>query len=157
MIKSKTLRLIIAQGVTFSGAAIGSLYTSQGLSGWYQRLNKPAFNPPDWIFGQVWSLLFLLMGWSLYLVWNRAKKSKQREVWTIFLVQLFLNVTWSYLFFAAKKPPLALVEILVLWLAIGVMIVKFFKIKRLAGYLLLPYFLWVSFAAVLNYAYVALN
>lgn len=157
MIKSKTLRFLMAQGISFGAAAIGGLYTSQGVGAWYDSLNRPPFTPPNWVFGPVWTLLYFLMGYALYRVWNKTKQSKQWQVWKIFLVQLLLNISWSYLFFAAKQPPLALVNLLVLWLAVGVMIVKFMKIDRLAGIILIPYLLWSSFAMALNYAIVALN
>jgi translocator protein len=118
---------------------------------WYAALNKPFFSPPNWIFGPVWTLLYIMMGYSLYLVWVR------RKVPTIFWIQLFLNFIWSIIFFGMKNPTLALVNIIVLWIAIVLTIKAFSKIDKLASRLLWPYLAWVSFATFLNLAIVLLN
>jgi tryptophan-rich sensory protein len=114
-------------------------------------LVKPSFNPPSWLFGPVWTTLFLLMGVALYLVWQRKKISK----W--FWIQLLLNILWSVLFFGVKRPDLAFLEIVVLWIAILKTILEFGKVNKKAGRLLWPYLLWVSFAAFLNLMIVRLN
>lgn len=131
---------------------VGSFFTISSVNTWYQTLYKPFFNPPSWIFGPVWTILYLLMGISLYLAWNTQKVSLK---W--FWVQLVLNSLWSILFFGFKNPLLALFEIILLWLAIFMTIKSFWKLKRTASWLLLPYLFWVTFASVLNLSLVLLN
>lgn len=149
-------KLIISIAVPQAVAVIGSLFTRSSVSGWYSKLNKPSFNPPGWIFGPVWTILYLLMGISLYLVWTSGKKGIKAAI-IIFAVQLSLNLLWSILFFGMQKPFAAFIEIILLWIAILVTIIVFYKISPIAAYLLIPYILWVSFAAVLNYNLYALN
>jgi len=141
--------IVICQGAGF----LGSLFTTPTVkSDWYINLNKPSFQPPDWIFGPVWGTLFLLMGISLYLVWNtQAGDVKKPLLLGIFLFQLILNIMWSYLFFYLKSPLWAFIEILILWIAILVTLIFFFRINKPAGLLLTPYLIWVAFAAVLNF------
>ena len=132
---------------------IGSVFTASSVNSWYSALDKPGFNPPDWVFAPVWTALFILMGIALYIVWNAGTEKKEaRAAITIFLLQLFLNILWSVLFFGLMAPLYAFIEILVLWAAILVMILKFYRVSRISAYLLMPYILWVSFAAVLNFA-----
>ncbi len=137
---------------------IGSLFTVSSVSGWYPILNKPAFTPPSWLFGSVWSILFLLMGVSFYIIWNEGMKTRaaKRAVF-FFILQLFLNVLWSILFFGLKSPLYALIEILFLWTSILLTGIYFYRISKTAAYLLIPYLLWVSFAIVLNGFIVYLN
>jgi len=151
-------RLTLSLGVCQAAGIVGSIYTLQSVKWWYPTLTKPPFNPPAWIFGPVWSLLFILMGYALYLVWNKGLKKKGvTDAVAIFGVQLILNVVWSYLFFGLRNPSLALFEIIVLWGAILATTLKFGKIDRSAAYLLIPYLLWVGFASYLNLAIVLLN
>ena len=151
-------RLLLSLGVCLAAGVAGSLYTAQSVSWWYPLLNKPAITPPAWVFGPVWTFLFILMGYSLYLVWNKGLKKKGvTDAVALFGVQLILNVTWSYLFFGLRNPLLAFFEIVVLWGTILITKMKFLKIEKMAGYLLVPYFLGVSFALVLNLAIVLLN
>jgi len=145
------IKLIIAILVCQLAGFIGSLFTITNQTSWYSNLNKPIFAPPNWLFGPVWITLFILMGVSLYLVWK--KKADIR----IFFVQLILNTTWSVLFFGLQSPLFAFMEIILLWFAIMLTIIKFHKISKTAAYLLIPYILWVSFAAVLNFGYLILN
>lgn len=137
---------------------IGAFFTVSSVSTWYLTLNKPFFNPPSWVFSPVWITLYLMMGISLYMVWNSGLEFRQTKIAvTIFGVQLVLNSFWSILFFGFKSPLLAFVEIIFLWTAILATIIYFYRISKHASYLLIPYLLWVSFAAVLNFSLVYLN
>ncbi|MCB9802974.1 tryptophan-rich sensory protein [Candidatus Nomurabacteria bacterium] len=148
------LSIIICQGA----GLLGSVFTTSEINAWYRGIIKPSFNPPNWIFGPVWTLLFLLMGFALYLIWQEDfKKKKVQLAWAIFIGQLVLNVFWSVLFFGLHNPGAAFVEIIILWLAILTNIYYFYQVKKTAAYLLLPYILWVSFAAILNFAIWQLN
>lgn len=151
-------RLFLSLLVCLAAGIAGAMYTAQSVSWWYPMLNKPWFTPPAWLFAPVWTLLFVLMGVSLYLIWNKGLKKKLvTEAVALFGVQLVLNVGWSYLFFGLRNPMLALAEIVVLGGAILMTIKMFWKIEKKAAYLLVPYLLWVSFASVLNLAIVLLN
>ncbi len=137
---------------------IGSFFTASSVSTWYLTLNKPFFSPPGWVFSPVWITLYLMMGISLYLIWNSGLKTRQTKIAvTIFGVQLVLNSFWSILFFGFKSPLLAFVEIIFLWIAILVTTIHFYRISKHASYLLIPYLFWVSFAAVLNFSLIYLN
>src|SRR3989344_1158793 len=131
--------------IIFTGLAglIGSAYTAPAIQTWYSSLQKTALNPPDWIFAPVWSVLYLLMAISLFLVWRLGlKRPGVRRAIGIFIFQLVLNVAWSFIFFGLKIPSLALAEIIILWLFIIWTMFAFVKISRPAGLLLLPYFFW---------------
>jgi benzodiazapine receptor len=117
---------------------------------WYLALNKPSWHPPSWVFGPVWSTLYVMMAVSAWLIWRRGGFAGQRRPLTIFLVQLVLNAAWSPLFFGLKRPDIAFAEILLLWLAIAATIHAFWRVHRPAAWLLVPYIAWVSFAAFLN-------
>jgi len=147
-------KLIIALLLPQLAGFIGSLFTTPKISSWYSLIIKPSFNPPNWIFGPVWTLLFILMGIALYLVW--IKKDNKLAI-TFFGIQLGLNTLWSILFFGLQSPLLALIEIFVLEIFILLTIKEFYKVSKKAAYFLLPYILWVSFAMILNFAIVILN
>ncbi len=134
---------------------IGAYATASSVSSWYLTLTKPAWNPPGWIFGPVWTLLYTMMGVSLYLI-IREKKFRGILAWA-FSIQLVLNILWSFLFFGAQDPFLAFIEIMALWIAIVVTITAFWQQVRIAGILLLPYLAWVTFASYLNYTLYRLN
>ncbi|MGE0792597.1 MAG: TspO/MBR family protein [Candidatus Woesearchaeota archaeon] len=137
---------------------IGSIFTAPSVKTWYTTIIKPSFNPPNYLFGPVWTTLFILMGISLYIIWDNKKKSKfKKKAITIFSIQLFLNLLWSILFFGFKSPLLASIEIVILLIAIAITIYYFYKISKPSAYLLIPYILWVSFAMILNFAIVYLN
>ncbi len=136
--------------------AIGTIATSPNIPTWYASLSKPAFNPPNWVFGPVWTILYALMGISAYLIYKSRNKGKNAAL-IVFAAQLFLNVLWSFAFFGAKSPLYGLVVIVLLWAAIVFTILKFRAISKTAAYLLIPYLLWASFAAVLNYSVWTLN
>lgn len=154
----KFFKLFASIIICLSAGAIGSVFTSSSVGSWYRTLNKPPFSPPSWIFAPVWTLLYLLIGLSLFFVWV-DKKSEQGEKTAFFMfsIQLFLNILWSLLFFKLKNPFLAFIEIILLWTAIIFTIALFKKISALSSYLLAPYLLWVTFASFLNYSIFVLN
>ncbi len=154
---NKPLRLIISLGTPLLIGFLGSYFTTPNIPTWYATLAKPALNPPSWVFAPVWTILYLLMGYAFYLIWTQKTKLNKTHAYVLFFIQLFLNLIWSYLFFALRLPPLALVEIIILWLAILLTIFKFKAINKLAAYLLIPYILWVSFATYLTFQVVLLN
>lgn len=136
--------------ICFGASALGALATNRSVNGWYQTLAKPSWNPPDWLFGPVWSLLFFMMAVSAWLIWRREPLKLSRGPLALFILQLTLNVGWSIVFFAMKQPGWAAVEIATLWLAIAATALAFWPRSRAAALLLAPYLAWVSFAAVLN-------
>ena len=153
----KWIKLIISIIVAQLAGVLGSLFTITSGNSWFSNLVKPSFNPPNWIFGPVWTLLYFLMGISLYLVWV-SKKSRNRKIGLyLFFTQLVLNSLWSILFFGLQNPLFAFVEIIILWVAILFTILYFYKVNKKASYLLIPYILWVTFAAVLNLRIFMLN
>lgn len=143
--------------VCFVAAGLGSLVTTPRIGGWYAGLEKPFFNPPSWLFGPVWTVLFLAMAVAGWLVWRRRGFSGAPVAFALFGVQLALNVLWSVLFFGLRSPGAALVEIVVLWSFILATLLAFARIHRGAGLLLAPYLAWVTFAAILNLAIWYLN
>ena len=156
--KTKALKLAVSIIACLLAGFIGGIFTSSSVSTWYETLNKPSFSPPNWVFGPVWTLLYILMGISFYIVWLKSFKEKEvKKAAAIFAVQLLLNMLWSILFFGLKSPLAAFIEVVLLWLAICLTILQFSKISKPAAYLLVPYILWVSFASVLNLAIVLLN
>lgn len=155
---NNTLKLVTSIIICLLAGYIGSFFTSPSIPTWYANLEKPSFNPPDWVFAPVWTALFVLMGISAYLVWHKGVQNKDVRISLfIFGVQLMLNVLWSFLFFRLQSPFYAFVEIIILWAAIALTILNFHRISRTAGLLLLPYILWVSFAAILNFFIWRLN
>lgn len=143
--------------VCFGVASLGSVFTSSAMPEWYMSLEKPAFNPPSWVFGPVWTLLYAMMAVAAWLVWREAGFDGATPALSMFVVQLALNLAWSGIFFGLREPGWAMLEILALWGAIVVTMVLFFRHSSVAGWLLAPYLLWVSFAAVLNAAIWRLN
>lgn len=156
---SDAVRLIVALLVAFSAAAIGSTATIPNLEPWYASLTKPSWNPPNAVFGPVWSTLYTLMGIAAWLVWRRGGTDgvNVRVPLTWFLLQLALNALWSWLFFGWHRVGLAFLEVLLLGLAILATILSFRRVSSLAAILLVPYLLWVSFASILNLAIARLN
>ena len=149
--------LIVSILVCFAASGVGALFTTPNIEGWYQTLESPAGTPPNWIFGPVWSLLYLLMAISAWWIWKEKGFREAQRPLTIFAVQLTLNVLWSILFFGFQSPGVALLEIILLWIMILTTIVTFSRIAKVAGLLLIPYLLWVSFATYLNYGFWSLN
>jgi tryptophan-rich sensory protein len=137
---------------------LGAIFTTQSIPTWYAQLNKPPFSPPNWLFGPVWTLLYLLMGISFYLIWKQESKKKSRkQAIQLFLIQLGMNFVWSPIFFGLRDPLFGLVIIVSMWWFIVATIRAFFPLSKTAAYLLIPYILWVSFATILNAAIVVLN
>jgi len=157
MNKKITKLIISLVGCQLAGI-IGSFFTAPSISTWYAVLEKPSFVPPSWLFAPAWILLYLLMGISAYLMWTKGFEKKEvREALMVFALQLILNTIWSVLFFGLQSPLYGFVEIIFLWLAILFTILKFYPISRKAAYLLIPYIIWVSFAALLNFSILMLN
>jgi len=149
---------LFAVGVCYAAAAIGSVFTGLSVDTWYAGLAKPPFTPPGWFIGAVWTVLYLLMGISLFLVLEKGRKRTEvREGVLLFGVQLALNVAWSFLFFGLQSPLAGLAGIVLLWIAILATILRFRVISRPAAFLLIPYILWVTIATGLNGAILLLN
>lgn len=137
--------------------AIGGLATASSVTSWYPTLAKPAFNPPNAVFGPVWTTLYILMAIAAWRVWRTPASLQRRTALALYGLQLALNLAWSLLFFGLRSPALALAEIVVLWLAITATIAAFARLDRLAALMLAPYLAWVSFASVLNFEIWRLN
>ena len=130
--------------------ALGGIATASSIDTWYLTLEKPSFNPPNYLFGPVWTVLYILMGVSYYLVVQSPQREGQKAAFAVFALQLFLNFCWSFLFFKFGLLGIAFIEIIAIWLSIIAMIYIFGKINKTAAYLQIPYLCWVSFASVLN-------
>jgi len=150
------LRLILSIAICQLAGVFGSVFTFSAIPSWYAALNKPWFTPPNWLFGPVWISLYTLMGIALYLAWQKGL-AKNRIALGIFAAQLALNALWSFLFFGLRSPLLGLAGIIPLWIFIAFNIWAFWKIDKQAGYLLVPYIVWVSIATALNYYVWILN
>lgn len=151
-------KLIICILLCLIAGFIGSIFTTPSIPTWYQTLNKPSFNPPNWIFAPVWTTLYILMGAALAIVWQNMRRDKGSKVGIyLFIFQLIANVIWSYMFFTLHSPLYALINIAVLWILIIATILYFWKVSKLASILLWPYIAWVSFASFLNYSIFILN
>jgi tryptophan-rich sensory protein len=151
-------KLAIAILVAQSAGLIGSLFTMDAIPTWYATLTRPTFSPPNWVFGPVWTLLYTLIGISLYIVWTRHVGGRLRTAWLrLFWIQLILNALWSILFFGAQNLGLAFAEILLLLASIAGLIGLGFAFDKRVSLLLFPYLCWVSFAMYLNYSFWQLN
>ena len=151
-------KLVASLAIVYAAAAVGGAVTAPAIGTWYRSLAKPSFNPPNWVFGPAWTVLFTLMGIALFLVWRTSDSTAEvGSELSIFGVQLVLNVLWSVLFFGLKMPLAALVDIVLLWIAIILTIRSFVRVSRVAGLMLVPYAAWVAFAAALNLAVWRLN
>jgi len=157
--ESKKIVLLAACILICEAAGIlGSFFTTPSIPTWYASLQKPALAPPNWVFAPVWTSLFFLMGVSLYLVIYRGKGlGKVKPQLTVFGLQLMLNFLWSVLFFGMQNPALAFAEIVILWISIALTIFVFRKVSKASAYLLVPYIMWVSVAALLNFQIWMLN
>lgn len=152
--KGSAAALCIAVILSFMPGLFGSMFRPDE---WYEGLVKPALNPPGWIFGPVWTLLYITMGVSAWLVWRQRAMGPVHGVLLVFAIQLLLNGLWSYLFFGLQKPDFALMDILFLWAAIACTLIAFWQRSKAAGLLLIPYLAWVSFAVYLNFQIWRLN
>jgi benzodiazapine receptor len=157
MNKTLILKFVISLLLPLSLGAIAGMFTAQAVPEWYATLNQPSFNPPNWVFGPVWTTLYLILGFSFFLIWKQERSKERNQAILIFLVQMVLNFGWSFLFFYHHLIGFALLEIIALWVTIIGMIVMFYRIRPLAGYLNMPYLLWVTFATILNASYYFLN
>lgn len=151
-------KFVIAVVICEATGIASGLLSRSDMSTWYTTLEKPSWNPPSWVFGPVWTVLYLLMGISLWLIWksNALESVKKRAMWT-FAAQLFLNFWWSILFFNLHSPELAFFDIVAMLILIAITIFLFARISRLAAYLLFPYIAWVGFATILNYTIMIMN
>jgi tryptophan-rich sensory protein len=154
----KWSKLILSIIISQLAGLIGAVFTSPSIPTWYSTLIKPSFNPPNWVFGPVWTTLYTIIGISLYLVIKDGIDSKEKKIALIvFSVHLVLNSLWSILFFGMRNPFLAFIEILILWGMIVYTMLLFKRIDQKTVYLLTPYLLWVSFATILNFSIWRLN
>ncbi len=154
----KNIGVLIAclLSVLLIGSA-GGFFTAPEIPNWYATIIKPSFNPPNWIFGPVWTVLYLCMGYALYLIILQPASSHKNKALLLFAIQLFLNFWWSIIFFNFHAIGWALVEIIAMWAAIFFTIQAFYRLNKRAAYILIPYLLWVSFATFLNYSIWVLN
>ena len=156
--KFKPLAFILNIALTLSIGALGGWATATSVQTWYPTLNKPSFNPPNWLFAPVWTSLYLLIGIAAYLVWiKRDTITHFPRTVAIYLIQLILNLAWSFIFFYLHEIGFALFEILILLVVIIVNALMFYKINKWAGLIFIPYILWVSFASFLTYNIFLLN
>jgi tryptophan-rich sensory protein len=147
----KALKILVFILVCELAGVIGSVFTASSIPGWYAELAKPPFNPPNWVFAPVWTILYAMMGLAAYLVYEKGpRRSDVRKALTVFTGQLLLNALWSIVFFGAHMILGAAIVIVLLWVMIVATIWRFSRISKAAAYLLVPYILWVSFATVLN-------
>ena len=155
MFKNKILTFILFLIVTFSASLIGSVTTLNFKEPWYSLLNKPAFNPPDWIFGPVWTTLYLMMTIAIWLFWH----TKNRDMNTVYIyfIHLIFNTTWSIVFFVFHNIELALIVLILLIALIINLILRFRRVKMISAYLMIPYLLWCSYALILNTSLIILN
>ncbi|HVP37426.1 MAG TPA: TspO/MBR family protein [Terriglobales bacterium] len=155
---SEILKFFISVIICELAGVTGSIFTSPAIPHWYATLVKPSFSPPNSIFAPVWTSLYFLMGISAYLVWRKGLDNHLvNSALRLFIIQLILNTFWSILFFGLRSPVLGLIEIIILWIAILLTTFSFFRVSKIAGFLLLPYILWVSFAVILNFSIWRLN
>jgi len=151
-------KLIISLALPQLAGVIGSLFTYTAVTSWYATLTKPEFAPPNWVFAPVWTTLFVLMGMSAFLIWEKgSSRADVRFALFLFLSQLLLNTLWSVIFFGSRSFGWALIELILLWLALAATIIAFARISKIAGLLLVPYLGWVTFAGILNFAIWSLN
>jgi translocator protein len=144
-------------GMCFATAAFGAIFTRTALAQWYPTLRKPSWNPPDWIFGPVWTVLYLMMAIAGWLVWLDREVHAAGLAGVLFIGQLILNAAWTAIFFGLRNPGAAFIEIVGLWIAIAATIFQFAQIRSIAAWLLMPYIAWVTFAAALNFTIWNLN
>ena len=155
---SLPLKMVIGAGICLAIGSASGIATASSVNDWFVTLNKPSFNPPSWLFAPVWTILYALMGVAAALVWHEGwEKPAVKNALLFFGIQLLLNSLWSILFFGVKRPDFAFIDIIILWVILLITILKFTKVRKIAGYLLIPYILWVSFATVLNGAIWQLN
>ena len=160
-LRNDLLSLATWVGIVVCVMLLGGWATFSSVNTWYPTLNKPSFNPPAWLFGPVWTALYLMMAVSVWLIWRQrrdvAKRPRVHQFTFVFCVQLLLNLAWSFIFFGLRSPAWAFVEICLLWLAIAATIGIAFRLHRVSALLLLLYLAWSTFALILNFAIYRLN
>lgn len=155
---SNIVKAIIAISIPLIVGATSGFFTVTGVESWYQTIQKPSWNPPGWIFGPVWTALYIMMGIALFLVWKEDTSEELKKIaLALFAVQLILNFFWSFIFFNQQQPGWALVEIIAMWFFILLTLFAFAQVNKTAAWLLVPYISWVSFATILNYTIWQLN
>jgi benzodiazapine receptor len=154
---NNTVPLVFFLAVCLGVSAVGGWITQTSVNDWYQTLIKPSMNPPDWVFAPTWITLYVMMAVAGWRVWLRPENSLRRMAMVAFAIQLMLNLIWSFIFFGAKSPGFAAIEIVLLWISILITLLLFWRIDRFAGWMMCPYVLWVSFAIYLNISIVLLN
>jgi len=154
---SCALALLLCIALPLAAGSIAGIATAGNIDTWYAFLNKPVFNPPSWLFEPVWTLLYLLMGISLFITRRSSQGPTRKKAMLVFGIQLLLNFTWSFIFFQFRQPGWAMVEIIMVWISILAMILVFYRISKTAAFLQIPYLLWVSFTSVLNFSIWWLN
>lgn len=155
---SNIVKGIVAIAIPLLVGGASGFFTITGVDSWYQTINKPSWNPPNWVFGPVWTTLYIMMGIALFLVWiEDASEELKKIAIALFSVQLILNFFWSFIFFNLQQPGWALVEIIAMWFFILLTIFAFAQVNKTAAWLLVPYISWVSFATILNYSIWQLN
>lgn len=157
MVKSDWLKLVACLLLTVGLGSLGGLFTAPQIQTWYVSLNKPSFNPPNWIFAPVWSTLYILMGISLFLIIRKPASVYRTQSLQFFSTQFILNFCWSFIFFNQHQIGLALLDIILMWVFILLTIIWFSRQNAIAGWLLIPYLFWMSFATILNAAILRLN
>jgi translocator protein len=157
MKRSNGIKLILSIVLCVSLGSVGGLVTVSEIPTWYASLNKPSFNPPNWLFGPVWTILYLLMGISVYMIWKQPVSTERNKALQVFILQFILNFCWSFIFFGLHATGWALIEMIALWILILLSILHFAKHSKTAAWLLVPYISWVSFALLLNAAIWKLN
>ena len=158
MNSTSKLRLAASIGICELTGLVGAIFTAPSIPVWYAGLAKPSFSPQSWVFAPAWTFLFLIMGISFYIIWEKGLEGKDvKRAMHVFGIQLGLNLLWSILFFGLRSPLYGLVDIVLLWAAIALTFSEFYSISRNAGLLLVPYIAWVSFALVLNLSLYLLN
>jgi tryptophan-rich sensory protein len=151
-------KLIVSILIVFLAGAVGTVFTLKEITTWYVTLPKPAWTPPNWAFGPVWSFLYILMGIALFLVWREGLDRRDVQIAiTVFAVQLVINVVWSLVFFGTHNIAGGLIMVIILWISILINIIVFYRISKPAGLILVPYIIWVSIASYLNYSVFILN
>jgi translocator protein len=155
--RTAILSLVIWVAISISAGALGSLLGGPGRDEWYSELVKPRFNPPGWVFGPVWTMLYILMGIAAWGIWRRIRQPLAKPALGLFGVQLFLNAIWSGIFFGLHEIGWALADLVALWVVLAATTVLFVRVRTWSGLLLLPYLAWVTFAGVLNYSLWMLN
>ena len=157
VVGSKIIRFVVCLLICQGAGLLGSIFTIPAIGGWYAQLIKPSFAPPNWLFGPVWTMLFLMMAVALYIIWISRSDKGKRAAFATFALQLSLNIAWSAVFFGGHMILGGFLVIIALWIAIALTIYRFKIVSPIAAWLMVPYLCWVTFAGVLNFYYWRLN